>query len=859
MTISSMLYKWILGPLTLLFDLVFGIGYRYVTENLGLLVALLSLTINLLVLPMYRRADAMQEEERQQAARMQPGIAHIRKTFKGNERFMMQQTFYRQNGYKPWYALKGSLSLLLEIPFFIAAYRYLSGLRLFQGVSFGPIRDLGAPDGLLRVAGFTINLLPVLMTGINIVSGAIYTRGMPLKSKLQLYGMALVFLVLLYDSPAVLVYYWTLNNLFSLGKNIVYRIWPPRKLASVKANRSDDALFMLCCAFLTLLLGALIPLDVIRSSPAEFVDITRYHSSLQYVVSALLLAAGTFLLWFQIYYRLLGERSRRVFGYLIAAACAVCVIDYTCFGGGYGTMSAELAYESRLNITKRAYLVNLLAVAGAAGLVLLVWKKRRSVLRVVGLAGCVALLGMSVMDAVAIQGANRDLLSTVKDGDSGEQLSIPLDKSGKNVVVVMLDRGIGRFIPYILEEKPELRERLSGFTLYANTLSYGSHTNVGAPALFGGYEYTPEAMNARSDTPLRDKHDEALLLLPVLFEENGYDVTVCDPPYAGYGEVPDLSIFDPWPDIHTAITMTARAIDDPEMLESNEALRHRNFFCYGVFRAAPLIFHKVLYNSGRYGEVNTDWTQVNQGLTKARGLNYAFMKDYGALSALPGETEFRDEGRGTFLMIDNETTHAPMVLQLPDYTPALTVDNTALEGDAITRKGPDGSVLELRTLGQVQHYHINMAAMLKLADWFDCMRENGVYDNTRIILVADHGFRLDGMFDLRLSPKEDLMHFCPLLMVKDFGSDGFTVDDSFMTNADTPLLALDGLIDDPVNPFTGNALTDAPKADAEQRVAHVTDYRPFTNNGNTFKTLHWYANANDPGDLGAWRRVEAGE
>ena len=40
---------------------------------------------------------------------------------------------------------------------------------------------------------------------------------------------------------------------------------------------------------------------------------------------------------------------------------------------------------------------------------------------------------------------------------------------------------------------------------------------------------------------------------------------------------------------------------------------------------------------------------------------------------------------------------------------------------------------------QLAHYQINMAAMLQLANWFDYMRENGVYDNTRIILVADHG------------------------------------------------------------------------------------------------------------------------
>ena len=150
MTITGILYKLILGPLVLLFDVVYAMTCR-VTGDPGFSIVFLSLAMNLLVLPLYRRADALQEDERRQSIALQPGVSHIKKTFRGNERFMILQTYYRQNRYRPWYALKGSLSLLLEIPFFIAAYRFLSGLQLLQGVSFGPIRDLSLPDGLLLI------------------------------------------------------------------------------------------------------------------------------------------------------------------------------------------------------------------------------------------------------------------------------------------------------------------------------------------------------------------------------------------------------------------------------------------------------------------------------------------------------------------------------------------------------------------------------------------------------------------------------------------------------------------------------------------------------------------------------------
>ena len=55
--------------------------------------------------------------------------------------------------------------------------------------------------------------------------------------------------------------------------------------------------------------------------------------------------------------------------------------------------------------------------------------------------------------------------------------------------------------------------------------------------------YIPTEMNARSDVPMVEKQNEALKVLPVLFDEMNYDVTICDPPMAGYREISDLSIY----------------------------------------------------------------------------------------------------------------------------------------------------------------------------------------------------------------------------------------------------------------------------------------------------------------------------
>jgi YidC/Oxa1 family membrane protein insertase len=232
MSFLNILDTLLLGPLKLVFEIIYVVANRFLNHP-GLSIIVLSLIMNILVLPLYRRADAMQEQARDIDAKLRDGVAHIKKTFSGDERMMILQTYYRQNHYKPTDALNGSVSLLLEVPFFMAAYQFLSNLKMLDGVSLGPIADLAAPDGLITIGALSINLLPILMTAVNVVSSAIYLKGFPLKTKIQLYGMAAFFLVFLYTSPSGLVFYWTLNNVFSLVKTIFYKLKNPKKVLTI--------------------------------------------------------------------------------------------------------------------------------------------------------------------------------------------------------------------------------------------------------------------------------------------------------------------------------------------------------------------------------------------------------------------------------------------------------------------------------------------------------------------------------------------------------------------------------------------------------------------------------------------------
>ena len=218
---GSFLYNISIYPLEMFVEFVY-VFFENGFENAGIAIAAISLVVSILTLPLYTIAESLQKKERDIRIRLQPGVARIKSAFKGDEQYMMLSTFYRQNNYHPAYALRSSISLIIQVPFFIAAYHFLSNLEQLQGQRFSFIPNLGAPDGLFAIGGININVLPIVMTLINVIAGAIYTKGFPLRDKVQLYGMAGLFLVLLYQSPAGLVLYWTLNNIFSLVKNIFF-------------------------------------------------------------------------------------------------------------------------------------------------------------------------------------------------------------------------------------------------------------------------------------------------------------------------------------------------------------------------------------------------------------------------------------------------------------------------------------------------------------------------------------------------------------------------------------------------------------------------------------------------------------
>ena len=161
--------------------------------------------------------EKWQEKERNIQNKMKHIIDNIKAVYKGDQRYLLIRTCHRINGYKIIYAFRGVLGLLIQIPFFIAAYNFIYSLSdLSQGNLFF-IKDFSKPDNLIN----GINLLPFTMTIFSILAGMVYSKKLTIKESMPLYITSLIFLIILYNSPSGLLFYWNINCLFYLIKNIV--------------------------------------------------------------------------------------------------------------------------------------------------------------------------------------------------------------------------------------------------------------------------------------------------------------------------------------------------------------------------------------------------------------------------------------------------------------------------------------------------------------------------------------------------------------------------------------------------------------------------------------------------------------
>ena len=895
----NFLYMIFIYPVYMFVEFIFFLANNITDDYIGFSIVLLSVAVNVICLPIYNVAEKWQEKERAIQKQLKPKIADIKAVFSGDERYMMLSAYYRQNHYHPVYAMRGMFALLIQIPFFIAAYKLLSGLPMMNNASFWFLKDLSNPDELLHFAGMHINILPIVMTLINIIASVIYSKGFGIKEKLQLYITAAVFLILLYNSPSGLVFYWTLNNVFSLFKNIFYKIKLSKKvwyavavlffvsltvitkistsklrplvimefftavvvfvpiirviaskflLINIPKILNDDktrfSIFLQSSVVLFIFLGLVIPASTIASSPQEFVNFENIFNPFTILFYTAIQSIGC-LFWFVCLYKLFQKNVQVAFTFASIIILVIAILNAYLFQDEYGSINNLLMFSDvgRLRHSLREVVINL-AVIGAAGgitffiLYLGVLKKYIGTILKILICSFLVIIVISSTTIYKELNTMKSATNALANSDKAYRIS----KTGKNIFIFMLDRSMNFFLDPIFESSELVKSEYTGFTVFENSIAFGLSTNFSTPSLFGGYEYIPEKIDARSEELLVDKHNEALSVLPKLFSEHDWCVSFTDPSWLNYSWVPDLSVFKQY-------NMRAKNIDDNGIYTQDFLKKdirrsvpqskiygiRRNMFYFSLFRILPLEVRRIFYANGMYGSVGIPIYSAS------------FMNAYSAIENVTNEIEFV-ENQDCINIIVNNVTHEPPrkeTVQMigKDFLIPLAKEYCFNESTE-------------------NHFYANYLAHESCARFFRFLKDNGCWDNSRIIIAGDHGsggIRVKGMNFIDAFAGFDFYpeSLIPLIMMKDFDSNGkLNKDYTFMTLADIPALATKDLpVELQKNPFTEKKFIDTQNKEMVKSVEAGNWHANHQLKSTQFEDTEWVYVKENVYDPACWSRT----
>lgn len=768
MIMLDFLYTLFIAPLEFWMEKTLQWGFDH-TQSWGWAIIVMSIVVNTVILPIYLKAEHWQEEERSIRKSFENDEAMIKRTFKGQERFAMITTMHRQAGYSPLLTLRSSIGFFLQIPFFFAAYHFLSHFEPLQGISFLGLTDLSKPDELFTIGGFAINVMPILMTIINIASALIYTQNLSKRDKYQLYGMAAIFLVLLYNAASGLVLYWTFNNIYSLAKNAVMhetkeftlKFSVPKissnfkflhsfsdKLSFVKNWNLDSlqtvfwpaSFLWLCLTFIYF------PIKLYDSDPMAFeIPMGEIFSSMLGVCQIVIFVF--FIIWFCCRKKLRSLISVLTLAYLISTILFAFVLEQE-----LGVIVEFIFQKPHLLHNKSNIYFDITAIIFSLAFIFFIAKFNLAAyfkkFVILSLFSVFSFCIYTAFPYISKENNSSEIQTQQNIPDSAKQM-LSFSKEGTNIVVLMLDAFTGGNMKQILEKDPTIFSDLDGFTWYTETMTSGGGTIVGMPSILGGEDLAADTLMDQSRTEALEETINKKwasffnYLLNKNFEINLMEYNWINEKFLNqylHGKINLIHSKTLWKEFPSIWAKTNN------LNLKNYAVNYSRFFySYGLFKVAPLSLQKKIYKNGRWGRsVSTGYHNQMISLQK-----------YAELDSFSKYSSVIDSKKNQFKFIINETTHFPWSLS-EKCLPIASKGTSELDENGINKL----------------HLQTEYCAIKSVTHWIKWMKEKGIYDNSMLVIVSDHGdLDSEQIFNVwnKTPPK---VGFHALLLVKPFNSKG---------------------------------------------------------------------------------------
>lgn len=206
--------------------------------NYAAAIIVLTIIIKALLWPLQNKAT----NSMRRMALLSPKMTELREKYKDDPTKMNQELMklYKDYGVNPF---SGCVPMLIQIPIFFGFYSMLGTAIELRNSSFLWVQDLSQPDTVFHIAGFPINVLPLLMAATMFWQMHITPKtGDAVQQRVFMF-MPLIFVVFAYNFASALSLYWTTQNLISILQLYLTRNKPLPVLEkkSVAAKKALEA------------------------------------------------------------------------------------------------------------------------------------------------------------------------------------------------------------------------------------------------------------------------------------------------------------------------------------------------------------------------------------------------------------------------------------------------------------------------------------------------------------------------------------------------------------------------------------------------------------------------------------------
>jgi YidC/Oxa1 family membrane protein insertase len=203
-------------------------GLKGLLGSYAAAIIVLTLLIKTLMWPMQNKATASMKRMQD----LQPKMTALREKYADDPQKLNLEMMglYKKHGINP---LAGCLPMLIQIPIFFGFYNMLGKAVELRNSSFLWVNDLSQADTVAMVAGFPINVLPLLMAGTMFYQMQLTPKtGDPMQQRIFTF-MPLMFVMFCYNYASALALYWTVQNVFTIVQLLVTNRKNSRSLQTV--------------------------------------------------------------------------------------------------------------------------------------------------------------------------------------------------------------------------------------------------------------------------------------------------------------------------------------------------------------------------------------------------------------------------------------------------------------------------------------------------------------------------------------------------------------------------------------------------------------------------------------------------